>query len=463
MNRIGELCEKNAFVAGQASAVETLMRSILQNCGRDIPTVVLCRDESFARICAGEDDRIIVLGKKRSRGERLPDLFEPFLSHGEIGSDLDSIVEALSVRLMDKPSLRDGNDAYWSGCAERLFREILRSCLAGMKLEEDFSTAAFSRLYREIRRQLPLMVGNDPIDKKSPYSFPEESWALPFTGADQPHPLSELLVNVHPSTAQITTNNFYSNTGTLNELLRFMPEDRDMFFNFRETLEECGGGFLYLPLARSMESCSSSLLRFILGSLGVLASGAADMPLRIVIPDVAPWGDMSGLRVLLEQGRGNLSVIWGASNLSMFQFTSSMPERAVISMISLSGCRAWCRSGDVLMGDIYSRIVPQPQQLYALSGIPSGMVFLQSPQGDFEGMSLPQLPEAEWSPADGGEEEAAAGGADLWKDQPDDGLRSIRERYCTNMLYSSSLFDEPDMDMVPEDDLLDEELYGSGN
>ena len=132
-------------------------------------------------------------------------------------------------------------------------------------------------------------------------------------------------------------------------------------------------------------------------------------------------------------------------------------------MISLSGCRAWCRSGDVLLGDIYSRIVPQPQQLYALSGIPSGMVFLQSPQGDFEGMSLPQLPEAEWSPADGGEEETAAGGADLWKDQPDDGLRSIRERYCTNMLYSSSLFDEPDMDMVPEDDLLDEELYGSGN
>ncbi|MDD2301790.1 MAG: hypothetical protein PHG30_04470 [Eubacteriales bacterium] len=416
MERISELCEGKVSVVGNGRSVAAVMSEIVSSCSRDMPTIALCLEGTTASGLAGREDRIIFVGKNAGGGERLPDLLAPYLNSPNCGYEAESIVEALASVLLDSHSIRDGNDAYWTGSANRLFRGIMHSCLLGMVWERDFSFKRFVGIYQDLERWLPNMVQHDPgRNGSSSFVFPRESWSVPFLSRRTSHPLEELLANVHPSTAQITLNTYYSHTGSLHSVLKSLPgrEGEGDYFSIADELEKTKGGVIFLVLSRELKHFSRCLFRFLLGGLTEIHAAGGGKALRVIVPDISQWKDVTGLGRIIEEASDNLSVVWGASDITGASSSEKDSMQTVVSLFARCDRRGWCRSSDPVAVRAYNELVPTQLRSYELTGIPEGMCMLQTPEGEFEGVAVPPLPvPSERSAISSGRLE----GRKLWKD-----------------------------------------------
>lgn len=390
MEKVHELSEGKVCVLGAREGVAAVMGAILSS-PSDVPAIVLCREGSPASGCAGEGDRVILAGRSSARGEAFPDLLAPFLASPFCGPEVESIVEALSDVLSETLPPRSGNDAYWVGNAGRLFRGILLSCLTGMHHRGDFSFANFAANFRRIFASMQAMVSHD-LGGRGGFTFPEEDWAV-FRDPELGHPLEEPVIKVHPSTAQITLNTLYSQTGRFADMMKSMPEDC-RYFDLGAELERARGGALYLVFSRDMGRFSSVLLPFILGGLAEHSAARGDTPLRVIIPDASEWGDLSFLGKILDASPDGLSLIWGASSLAATAAGSERAAETVFSLVARCDSRAWLRSGDPTASGAYRRLVPEPLRAYELTSIPPGLCFIQTPSGEFDGVAVPEAPGA---------------------------------------------------------------------
>ncbi len=404
MERINELCGGKVCVVGDRKNLAGVMSAVVSSCSRDVPTVVLCREGASVISCAGGDDRVILVGKSRERGERFPDLLDPFLSSPEIGYDVNSIVDALASVLLDRHSVRDSNDAYWAGSANRLFRGLMLSCLLGVQLDRDFSFRHFAEMYREIAGWLPRMTEFDPgkDNKKTRFPFPSSSWTKPFLDTGEPHPLGEVLASVPPSVSQTTLNTYYSISGSVHDLLKALPSEpgtEGCYFSLSGELEATKDGVLFLALSGGMRNYSRCFLRFLLGSLEELHAAEGRRPLRVVIPDISEWEDAAGIGRFIGGADDALSVIWGVSSMIGAVSAERNPEQGILNLVARCEQRAWCRSGDPMAGDVYSRLVPRSMRSYELTSMPPGLCFLQTPDGEFDGVAIPPAPPGAGKPA----------------------------------------------------------------
>ena len=360
MERINELCGGKVCVVGDRKNLAGVMSAVVSSCSRDVPTVVLCREGASVLSGAGGDDRVILAGKSRERGERFPDLLDPFLSSPEIGYDVNSIVDALASALLDRHSVRDSNDAYWAGSADRLFRGLMLSCLLGVQLDRDFSFRHFAEMYREIAGWLPRMTEFDPgkDNKKTRVPFPSSSWTKPFLDTGAPHPLGEVLASVPPSVSQTTLNTYYSISGSVHDLLKALPSEpgtEGCYFSLSGELEATKGGVLFLALSGGMRNYSRCFLRFLLGSLEELHAAEGRRPLRVVIPDISEWEDAAGIGRFIAEPmtpfRDLGRVVHDRRGLGRKE-----PEQQPCSPLRPEGVVTQRRS---MAGDVYSRLVPR--------------------------------------------------------------------------------------------------------
>ena len=68
------------------------------------------------------------------------------------------------------------------------------------------------------------------------------------------------------------------------------------------------------------------------------------------------------------------------------------PEQGILNLVARCDRRAWRRSGDPMAGDVYSRLVPRSMRSYELTSMPPGLCFLQTPDGEFDGVAIPPAP-----------------------------------------------------------------------
>lgn len=398
MERVKEMSSGKVAVVGKKSVLKNVFYQIINDCRTgNGKTFVLCGDASpfFSN-----EDEFVRMGVRSQNSETLPDFLEPFLMSPSIGTTMEDIVSAMGDMFFSEQSTRDSNEQYFLGTAEMLFQELITYSLMAAKKDGKVSFPSVAEYFTSFSKEFSAMIAHTTKGPGSVISYVYSDKYLAALAATEkkPLPFADTLIDNHSTTANNVEGTMRTHTPRMNDLMARVAKSKNKNmnkFSFLKNAEQKDDGVVFLQPGASFRTYQKVLFIFVCECLKLLAEIYPQKEFKLVIPDICYWKIPAALLSLLESAPDNLSVIWGASSLSMAEQLAKSRDAFSASLVSISETQVWGRNSDATAHYIYTQLVPDTLREYDLSQMPEALCYVKSDDAEFAPVTIPDMPDTQ--------------------------------------------------------------------